>query len=119
MRAACFYEPNTPLRVEEVPTPTPRRGEVLIKVKACGICASDLHIFAGEVQSPNRPHPVIPGHEISGVITALGADAGDWREGERVVAAVPGKTCGACRPCHHADYEACLSPRIVGVDYHG
>jgi 2-desacetyl-2-hydroxyethyl bacteriochlorophyllide A dehydrogenase len=119
MKAALFYEPHTPLRIEEVPTPTPGPGEALIKVRACGICASDLHIFAGEIRGFAMPHPLIPGHEASGEVVALGAGVTGWRMGERVVATVPGKTCGTCRPCRQSDLEACLAPRIVGVDYHG
>jgi len=119
VRAALFYEPHAPLRIEEVATPEPGAGEVLIKVKACGICASDLHIFTGELRGFAMPHPLIPGHEAAGVIAACGAGVDDWRIGDRVVATVPGKTCGACQPCRQSDFENCLSPRIVGVDYHG
>ena len=119
MKAARFYAPHEPLRIEEVPTPTPGPGEALIRVKACGICASDLHIFAGELRSPTMPVPLIPGHEAAGVVVGLGAGVTDFREGDRVVATVPGKTCGDCRPCRQSDLEACHSPRIVGVDYPG
>lgn len=119
MKAALFYAPHEPLRIEDVPTPTPGPGEALIQVKACGICASDLHIFAGELRSPTMPVPLIPGHEAAGVVVGVGAGVSDFRVGDRVVATVPGKTCGACRPCRQSDLEACLSPRIVGVDYPG
>jgi len=119
MKAALFYAPHQPLRIEDLPTPTPGPGEALIKVKACGICASDLHIFAGAIRSPHMPHPLVPGHEAAGEIVELGAGVRDWQVGERVVACVPGKTCGECRACRQSDLEACLSPRIVGVDYHG
>ena len=119
MKAARFYAPHEPLRIEDVPMPSPGPGEALIKVKACGICASDLHIFAGAIRSPHMPLPLIPGHEASGEIVELGAGVVDWKVGERVVATVPGKTCGECRPCRQSDLEACFSPRIVGVDYAG
>jgi len=119
VKAALFYEPHAPLRIEEIPTPEPAAGELLVKVKACGICASDLHVFAGEIRGFTMPHPLVPGHEISGVVAALGPDVRGWQEGERVVVTVPGKTCGRCRPCQQGDLEACLQPRIVGVDYHG
>lgn len=119
MKAALFYAPHEPLRIEDVPTPTPGPGEALIQVKACGICASDLHIFAGELRSPTMPVPLIPGHEAAGVVVGVGAGVTDFRIGDRVVATVPGKTCGVCRPCRQSDLEACLSPRIVGVDYPG
>src|SRR5690348_16590741 len=98
MKAALFYEPHSPLRIEDVPTPTPGPGEALLKVKACGICASDLHIFDGSLRSPTMPRPLVPGHEASGEIVELGAGVSDWKVGERVVACVPGKTCGECRP---------------------
>lgn len=119
MRAAHFYEPNAPLRIEDVPRPDPAPGEVLIQVKACGICASDLHIFHGEIRTPTMPVPLIPGHEASGVVAACGAGVRDFTEGDRVVATVPGKTCGECPPCRHGDPSGCLIPRIVGVDYPG
>jgi 2-desacetyl-2-hydroxyethyl bacteriochlorophyllide A dehydrogenase len=119
MKAALFYQANQPLRIEEVPTPVPGAGEALIKVKACGICASDLHIFAGEIHPSSMPVPLIPGHEASGEIVELGAGVEDFRVGDRVVATMPGKTCGVCRPCRQSDLEACVTPKIVGVDYHG
>jgi propanol-preferring alcohol dehydrogenase len=103
MKATLFYAPHEPLRIEEVPTPTPAPGEALIKVKACGICASDLHIFAGEIRGFDMPVPLIPGHEASGVVVGLGAGVTDFQEGDRVVATVPGKTCGRC--CGKRQYK--------------
>src|SRR5437899_4488380 len=69
MRAIVLPEPGGPLRVEDIPRPSPRAGEVLIQVAACGVCHTDLHVMKGEVRFPT---PAVLGHEISGTVAAFG-----------------------------------------------
>jgi len=118
MRAVRFLAVGKPLEVVNLPIPEPAPGEVRVKVAACGVCASDLHMFDGSL--PTRtPPPVTPGHEASGVVSALGDGVGGWSLGDRVVIAA-GKACGKCAACARgADFDQCLSPLTMGVDYDG
>ena len=76
MRAARFYEPNMPIKVEQVPVPEIGPGDVLVEVKACGICGSDVHIINGET-FPGKS-PIILGHEGAGVVSSVGEAVLDW-----------------------------------------
>jgi 2-desacetyl-2-hydroxyethyl bacteriochlorophyllide A dehydrogenase len=118
MKAVRCYGVGEELRVEDVPTPVPGPGEVLVKVAACGICASDLHMFDGTL--PVRgAFPVIPGHEASGTIAATGEGVQAWKEGDRV-AMFAGKGCGACKNCREGKtVEECALPITMGIDYDG
>jgi D-arabinose 1-dehydrogenase-like Zn-dependent alcohol dehydrogenase len=84
MRAAVFDGPGTALRLETILRPEPRTGEVLLQVRACGVCATDLHVIKGDVGFPT---PCVLGHEVSGVVEAVGADVVTWAHGDQVVAA--------------------------------
>ena len=109
MKAAVFYEVHQPLRVEEVPTPEPGPGEVLVKVAACGLCHTDLHYIDHGTPTFKKP-PLILGHEISGTIAALGKDVTVWAEADPVLLpAVYG--CGNCEMCRIGRENVC--ERIV------
>jgi 2-desacetyl-2-hydroxyethyl bacteriochlorophyllide A dehydrogenase len=95
MKAVVLQRPHEAV-VEEVPTPTPGPGEVVINVKACGICGTDLHIFDGEF--PPSPFPLIPGHEMAGAVAAVGSGVQGLRESDRV-AVDPSLFCGECYFC--------------------
>src|SRR5437762_4101041 len=82
MKAAILEQVGGPLRVEEIPKPAPRQGEVLVKVAACGVCHTDLHVMKGEVAFPL---PAVLGHEISGVVEAVAPDVTHLGPGQRVV----------------------------------
>lgn len=118
MLAARFLGIGKPLEITDVPVPKPGRGEALVRVAACGVCASDLHMMDGSL--PVRtPPPVIPGHESSGLIEALGPDAAGWTEGDRV-AIFGGKRDGKCPACLAGrDVEECAFPLTMGVDFDG
>ncbi len=73
MRAMIFETPGTPLRPVDGPVPTPGPGQILLQVRACGVCRTDLHVIDGELTEPKRP--LVPGHEIVGVVAARGAGA--------------------------------------------
>ncbi len=118
MLAVRFIGVGKPLEVTDVPVPNPGPGEVRVRVAACGVCASDLHVFDGSL--PTRtPPPVTPGHEPAGVISAIGDGVTAWREGDRVVM-FAGKACGQCNSCTASGApDDCLFPLTMGVDYDG
>jgi D-arabinose 1-dehydrogenase-like Zn-dependent alcohol dehydrogenase len=105
------------VEVVEVPDPTPGPGEVVVRVEACGICASDLHFIEGEMPLPVPP-PVTMGHEASGVISAVGTAVPMWREGDRV-AMLAGKGCHQCERCAAARMEECRNPQVFGIHFDG
>jgi propanol-preferring alcohol dehydrogenase len=101
MKAAVLHAPapvaSRPLRIEEVADPSPRPGEVLVRVRACAVCRTDLHVVEGEL--PVRRSPVIPGHQAVGIVEQLGAGVTALRAGDRVGVAWLHRTCGICRFC--------------------
>jgi len=118
MRAVRFYGIGKPLEIEDRPIPEPRAGEVLVQIAACGICASDVHMFDGTLPTRGTP-PFIPGHEASGVIAGTGTGVDAWREGDRV-AIYPGKRCGVCARCRNGEpIERCMTPSNMGIEYDG
>ena len=104
----------TPL---ERPDPTPAPGEVLIKVSACGVCRTDLHVVDGEL--PNTPFPIIPGHEVVGRVSALGTGVADLSVGMRVGVPWLGFTCGECPYCRAEKENLCDRPKFTGYTRDG
>src|SRR5205823_10401051 len=117
MRAARFVGPDQPIQIQHVDDPVPGRGEVLVRVEACGICASDLHLILGEMPSV-APLPLTMGHEASGVIGAVGREVPSWAPGDRV-SVMGGKACGACPRCATGAMDECWNPQIMGFHYDG
>ncbi|HZP40201.1 MAG TPA: alcohol dehydrogenase catalytic domain-containing protein [Candidatus Binatia bacterium] len=113
MQAAFCRGPRT-LVVEDAPPPAPGPGDVLVRVRSCGICGSDLHWWHGEMMVPQ----VCPGHEIAGEVAEVGAGVGTLVPGDRV--ALEGiRTCGACRYCVAGEYQRCPAVGIVGMTIPG
>ena len=111
MRAARWLAPGK-LEVADVPDPTPGRGELVVRVGACGICGTDVHIADGEF--PPTPYPIIPGHEFAGRVVAIGPAApGGWQEGERV-AVDPSVYCGHCPACRAGRGNLCANWNAIG-----
>jgi propanol-preferring alcohol dehydrogenase len=106
-----------PLRLEERPAPEPGPGEVRVKVRACGVCRTDLHIAEGDLPV-HRPR-VVPGHEIVGVVDALGEGTHRFSLGERVGIAWLRHTCGRCRFCRSGRENLCVAPLFTGWDADG
>lgn len=106
-----------PLRAGERPDPEPGPGEVRIRVSVCGVCRTDLHLAEGDLL-PHRP-ATTPGHEIVGVVDALGAGATRFELGERIGIAWLRRTCGECRFCRRGDENLCLDPEFTGWDADG
>ena len=121
MRAWAVRTPGPidagPLVEVERPIPEPGPGQVRLRVVACGVCRTDLHLCEGDL-APRRPG-VIPGHEIVGVVDALGPGAAHATIGERLGAAWLARTCGQCRFCHSGRENLCLAPTFTGWDIDG
>lgn len=117
MKAAIFYAAHEPLKIEEMPTPTPGENDVLVKVAACGLCHTDLHYLDHGVPTFKEP-PLILGHEVSGTISAVGSGVKDWSEGDRVLLpAVYG--CGVCDMCRTGRENICNKMIMFGNNVDG
>ncbi len=122
MSSAASYRSMTlrrigePLILEQRPVPEPAAGEVLIRVRACGICRTDLHVIDGEL--PSQPLPIVPGHEIVGEVVARGPDA-RWAVGTRVGVPWLGYACGDCEDCRAGRENLCERARFTGYQIDG
>ena len=117
MRAMRVHAPRVPLSDDIVPIPDPAPGQLLLRVVACGVCRTDLHIADGEMAHPKLP--LVPGHEIVARVTARGPGAERYREGERVGVPWLGETCGACDYCRGGRENLCDRARFTGYDLDG
>jgi len=108
---------ENPLHMREVPDPEPGVGEVRVRVRACGICRTDLHTAEGDL--PLRKSPIIPGHQIVGIVDALGSNVTRLREGDRVGVAWVYSTCGECHYCKKGLENLCDRGRFTGWDADG
>ena len=117
MRASRVHAPRQPLSLDTVPTPVPGAHQILIKVRACGVCRTDLHIADGELSDCRLP--VTPGHEIVGTVVAMGANAERCREGDRVGVPWLGWACGACDYCRTGRENLCDRARFTGYHLEG
>lgn len=115
MKAAIFDQVGSPLRIGAVPEPVPAPDEVVLRVAACGICGSDLHITDDPVPFGIGPGFVL-GHEFAGDIVALGSEVGGLRVGDRV-AVVPMRGCGHCGACERGDPARCSEMILIGGGY--
>lgn len=115
MRAAVLIGTRT-LDVRDVPTPVPGHGEVLVQMKAVGICGTDLHIFKGK--HPAVRLPIIMGHEATGTVAAAGPESKNFRRGDRVVVD-PVHPCQTCLLCRKGQYYQCDNRVILGLDRDG
>jgi len=117
MKAVRVPEAGADLELVELPVPDPGRDEVRIKVEACGICHSDVFVTSGAF--PGIEYPRVPGHEIVGVVDAIGTDVDEWVEGQRVGVGWHGGHCFSCRPCRHGDFIQCENEKITGITHDG
>jgi D-arabinose 1-dehydrogenase-like Zn-dependent alcohol dehydrogenase len=107
-----------PFELVERDIPDPGPGYVLIKVQACGICHSD--VFTKEGLWPGIQFPRVPGHEVAGIVDALGTDVSGWKVGQRVGVGWHGGHCGYCDSCRHGDFVTCqIKPEVTGISYDG
>jgi D-arabinose 1-dehydrogenase-like Zn-dependent alcohol dehydrogenase len=117
MKAVQVAKPNAGLEVVERGVPDPKARQVRIKVQACGVCHSDMFTVAGAF--PGIQYPRVPGHEVVGIIDALGADVPDWKQGMRVGVGWHGGHCGHCSSCRRGDFITCTQGQIPGISYDG
>lgn len=121
MRAALLREFGKPLVIDDVPTPEPEAGQVLVQVAACGACHSDVHIAQGEWEGfkSRMPMPVILGHEVAGVVARVGRGVTRLREGDAVGIPWFHYTCGICEYCRKDLEVFCDISQVTGVTVHG
>jgi propanol-preferring alcohol dehydrogenase len=112
VKAMVFASVGQPLRLEERPDPQPGPGEIRVRVEACGVCRTDLHIVDGEL--PDTRLPIVPGHEIVGVVEALGPQVTSLHPGRRVGIPWLGHTCGTCAYCRAQQENLCDHPTFTG-----
>src|SRR5260370_15709957 len=117
MRAQLLTAIGHPLVAAEVPAPLPGPGQVLIQVRACAVCRTDLHVVDGELPAPKLP--LIPGHEIVGTIVERGAEADRFEVGDRVGVPWLGWTCGVCEYCRSRHGNLCDRARFTGYQIDG
>lgn len=117
MRAMLLEAPGHPLRAVDLATPTPGPDQVLIQVRVCGICRTDLHIVDGELTEPKLP--LVPGHQIVGTIAALGENVQHFQPGDRVGVPWLGHTCNQCRYCLSGRENLCDWAQFTGYQLNG
>lgn len=117
MKVVQVAQPNAELEVVERDVPEPKARQVRIKVQACGVCHSDMFTVVGAF--PGIQYPRVPGHEVVGIIDAVGADVADWKAGMRVGVGWHGGHCGHCSSCRRGDFITCTRGQIPGISYDG
>lgn len=117
MKAMLLDAPGRPLRAAEVPDPVPGPGELLLRVSACAVCRTDLHVIDGDLPRPKLP--LVLGHEVVGVVEEVGPGGVPFRAGDRVGVPWLGSTCGACPHCREGRENLCDAARFTGYDRDG
>ena len=117
MKAVVIKAPNTDLQIEDLDRPLPASGEVLIRVHACGVCHGDLMLQHG--QFPFAHYPIVPGHEIAGVVEDVGEGVSNLRPGDRVGLSALFSSCGRCEQCLKDDEFLCPQMQFTGITHDG
>jgi len=117
MKVAQVAKRNAAIEIVERDVPDPKSREVRIKVQACGVCHSDMFTVVGAF--PGIKYPRVPGHEVIGIIDAVGAEVPDWKAGMRVGVGWHGGHCGNCSSCRRGDFITCKEGKIPGISYDG
>ena len=117
MRVAQVSAPRGPIEIVDRPIPDPSPGKVRVKVEACGLCHSDVLTKDGLI--PGLAYPRVPGHEIAGVVDAVGEGVTNWTKGQRVGIGWIGGHCTICQPCRRGKFAACEKAQIPGIVYDG
>lgn len=117
IRAMLLIRPGAPLELHHIPIPEPGPGQIQIRVHACGVCRTDLHIVDGELTQPKLP--LILGHEIAGEVAACGAGVTAFQVGDRVGVPWLGHTCGVCAYCRSGQENLCDAPLFTGYTLDG
>ncbi|NLH72774.1 MAG: zinc-dependent alcohol dehydrogenase family protein [Verrucomicrobia bacterium] len=117
MKAMVMDKPGQPLRLADIPMPSCRAGQLLVKVHACAVCRTDLHVVDGELTGAKLP--LVPGHEIVGEVVEKGEDADEFEIGDRVGIPWLGWTCGTCQYCKSGQENLCDRPKFTGYTLDG
>ncbi len=117
MKAVQVSKPGGNFEVVDRPTPEPAKGQVRIKVEACGVCHSDVLVKEG--LWPGLQYPRVPGHEIAGRVDKIGPDVTLWKTGQRVGVGWHGGHCFECEPCRRGDFINCKFQKVTGIHYDG
>lgn len=117
MKAMIFKKPGTPLAQEEIPIPSPGPHQVLVKVAACGVCRTDLHVVDGDLTEPKLP--LVPGHEVVGTVVLKGEGVQKFQVEDRVGVPWLGHTCGVCTYCKKGMENLCDDPKFTGYTIDG
>jgi D-arabinose 1-dehydrogenase-like Zn-dependent alcohol dehydrogenase len=117
MKAVQVAKPNSGLEVVERDVPEPKPRQVRIKVQACGVCHSDMYTVVGAF--PGIQYPRVPGHEVVGILDAVGSEVPDWKPGMRVGVGWHGGHCGHCSSCRRGNFITCRELKIPGISYDG
>jgi D-arabinose 1-dehydrogenase-like Zn-dependent alcohol dehydrogenase len=117
MKVAQVPKPGADFQIVEREIPKPSAGHVRIRVKACGVCHSD--VFVKEGAWPGIEYPRVPGHEVAGIIDELGAEVTGWKKGQRVGVGWHGGQDNSCLECRRGHFLYCRNPRVTGISYDG
>ncbi|MDI6766783.1 MAG: zinc-dependent alcohol dehydrogenase family protein [Bacteroidota bacterium] len=121
MKAVQFSNPGpieyNPLKIYEVDVPSPSNSEILVKIKVCGICHTDLHVIEGEL--PQKKSPLTPGHQIIGIVEKVGSKVTNHKVGDRVGVAWLNRICGECEFCECGKENLCTNAKFTGYDVDG
>jgi propanol-preferring alcohol dehydrogenase len=117
MRAMVLFQTKTALKESDLPDPTPSRGEVLVRIEACAVCRTDLHVIDGELPDPKLP--IIPGHEIVGRVIAAGEGSSRFAIGDRIGIPWLARACGICVYCKAGMENLCDQPLFTGYTRDG
>ena len=117
MKAMILDKPGQKLRPVDIPAPTPTADQLLIKIHTCGVCRTDLHVVDGDLKEPNLP--IIPGHQIVGVVESVGAGVREFKPGDRVGVPWLGGSCGECVYCRAGRENLCDKARYTGYQING
>ncbi len=117
MRAMVLQKPGQPLECRDIPIPSPGPDQVLMKIRACGVCRTDLHVADGELPDPKLP--IIPGHEIVGTVVRKGGKVDSFQIGDRIGVPWVGYTCGQCHFCRTGRENLCDRPKFTGYTLDG
>ncbi|HSL98810.1 MAG TPA: alcohol dehydrogenase catalytic domain-containing protein [Candidatus Limnocylindria bacterium] len=119
MKAAVCEAFGKPLALQDMPDPSPGPDEVLIRMKGCGVCHSDLHLVDGDWADWGTPLPIIPGHEVTGVVESAGDQVSSLKAGDRVGVPWMQYACGECSACRSGAEMLCTAQKSTGVNVHG
>jgi D-arabinose 1-dehydrogenase-like Zn-dependent alcohol dehydrogenase len=117
MKAAQIAKPGSAFEIVEREIPEPGPREIRIRVHACGVCHSDELVVEGSW--PGIPYPRVPGHEVAGVVDAVGSGVSEWQKGQRVGVGWHGGHDGTCRECRRGDFRNCRNGKVAGISYDG